>query len=184
MTDLARHVQSLECFARRLGVRLERSTLPSRVHGRTLPDHITLALQLSIEEELAALIHELAHWLVHRPRRGLPPARSAVEATLYEYEAEAVEALVMERLGCADQNRAARDPLARFAEGDPTADLLAVSVRRVRIAATRLSRVLESAELSSESQPAVDLDAAAGEEIVLENEAHRLGDLLGLAQPL
>lgn len=181
MTDLARYVRSLERFAERLGVHVERCALPSRIHGRTRVDHIALAPQLTEEDELAALIHELAHWLVHRPR--LSPVRSAVEVTLYEYEAEAVEALVLGRLGVTDPKCALPVPLGSFEE-DPTAGLLAASVGRVRIAATRLTGVLECSGFDSESQPAVDLDAAAGEEVILENEAHRMGDFFRLAEPL
>ena len=49
----------------------------------------------SPEQELLALVHELAHWLAHRERI----AAFALHA-IFEYEAEAVEALVMARWAC------------------------------------------------------------------------------------
>jgi hypothetical protein len=178
MIDASRHVRSLHSFAEHLAVRVERAPLPACVHGRTRADRITILPSLSAEEELATLIHELAHWLVHRP---LDAPFSQPQTTLYEYEAEAVEALVLGRLGFDDTGRAAADPVARFDE-DPTASLLAASVRRVRLAAERLCGVLALGAL--EAQAAVDLEAAAREEIVLENEAHRMRDFVGAAQPL
>ena len=77
-------------------------------------DVIVLRLDLDPEQELLTLVHELTHWLAHRDL-------SAHHACIFEYEAEAVEAMVMERLGL---------PLARGG-CSPTDDLLSASVRRV-----------------------------------------------------
>ena len=54
---------------------------------------ITLRAGLTPEQELPILVHELAHWLAHRD------ARPGAHCTVFEYEADAVEALVMARLG-------------------------------------------------------------------------------------
>lgn len=115
-------------------MRLERALLPECVHGRTCRDRITLSAALPPEQELATLIHELAHWLVHRP------GGSSHECTLFEYEAEAVEALVLRRIGVSPRARAP-DPLHMFLE-NPTDGLLAASVNRARAASERISEAL------------------------------------------
>lgn len=188
VTDLSRHIRSLRRYAERSGAQLECKPLPTCVHGRTCRDRITLSAHLAPEQELAALVHELAHWLVHRPDT---PSH---ECTLYEYEAEAVETLVLERLGAPTRARAC-DPLEFYHE-QPTDGLLAVSVTRVRFASSRLLEEIERdasetreagetvREGALEPQPAVNLEAATREEIVLKNEAHGVSDFLGFTQPL
>ena len=71
-----------------------RANLPACVHGRIFRDQITHARWTAEPRtvELLTLVHELAHWLAHRD------AHRAIDCTLFEYEAEAVEALVMARL--------------------------------------------------------------------------------------
>ena len=87
------HIRSLEGYVERSGARLVRTSLPEWVHGRVCCDLITLRTGLSPEQELLTLVHELVHWLAHRD------ACPGLYCTVFEYEAEAVEALVMRRLG-------------------------------------------------------------------------------------
>jgi len=155
LTAILDHIRSLELYAERNGARLVRT-------GQ------------SPEQELLTLVHELPHWLVH------PDARSYLLCTLFEYEAEAVEALVMVRLGLS----AGFDPRDRN-EDSPTDGLLSASVTRVVRASRGICAALNLNERpASEPQAAVDLEATAGEKIILEDEAHRMSDFLGLAQAL
>src|ERR1700687_1386247 len=85
--------RSLEGYVERSGARLVRTSLPEWVHGRVCSDLITLRAGLRPEQELLTLVHELVHWLAHRD------ACPGLSCTVFEYEAEAVEALVMTRLG-------------------------------------------------------------------------------------
>src|ERR1700678_1023123 len=98
MSAILHHIQSLESYAARSGARLIRGDLPESVDGRIGDGLITLSARLSPEQELLALVHELTHWLAHRSESGCEHA-AAPSRTVYEYEAEAVEALVMARLG-------------------------------------------------------------------------------------
>src|ERR1035438_10456016 len=93
MTSIPNYIHALEAYIRRSGARLSRAALPECMHGRVYRNLITLRTGLSPKQELVALVHELAHWLAHRD------ARCRMDCTLFEYEAEAVEALVMARLG-------------------------------------------------------------------------------------
>lgn len=128
------HIRSLESLLERSGVRLVRSRLPPAVLGRTSRDQITLREDLSPEQQLLTLVHELAHWLAHR--EPLPDAHA--QSTVFEYEAEAVEALVMARLGLPRSDGTAPGP----DPGSPTDDLLPVSVRRVIWASGRICHAL------------------------------------------
>jgi len=128
------YICSLESLLERSGARLVRTSLPPSVHGRTSSDQITLRDDLSPEQQFATLVHELAHWLAHREQA--PDAHA--QCTVFEYEAEAVEALVMARLGLSIQ-----DAAAPGAVGDsPTDDLLPLSVRRVVWASGRICHAL------------------------------------------
>lgn len=176
MTSIPNCIQILEAFIERSGAHLLRANLPPCVHGRICRDQITLRPDLSPEQELLALVHELAHWLAHRD------GRRAIDCTLFEYEAEAVEALVMARLGL---------PHSRVECGAayhvlPTDNLLSASVARVTAAGARICAALGlPAQLpGSEAQAAIDLDAAAGKEIVFEYEQYGMGDFLGLPEAL
>jgi hypothetical protein len=176
MTSIPNCIQVLEAFIERSGAHVLRANLPACVHGRIYRDQITLRLDLSPEQELVTLVHELAHWLAHRDAHG------AIDCTLFEYEAEAVEALVMARLGL---------PHSRVACGAaypviPTDNLLSVSVARATAASARICAALGLPAQSpgSEAQAAIDLDAAAGKEIVFENEQYGMGDFLGLPEAL
>jgi|APFre7841882630_1041343.scaffolds.fasta_scaffold04447_3 hypothetical protein len=174
LTAILDHIRSLELYAERNGARLVRTTLPECVAGRVFRNLILVRTGQSPEQELLTLVHELTHWLVHRD------ARSYLLCTLFEYEAEAVEALVMARLGLS----AGFDPRDRN-EDSPTDGLLSASVTRVVRASRGICAALNLNERpASEPQAAVDLEATAGEKIILEDEAHRMSDFLGLAQAL
>jgi len=121
----------LESYVERSGARLVRTTLPEAVHGRVSSDLITLRAGLDPEQELLTLVHELAHWLAHR---GMNPT---APSTIFEYEAEAVEALVMSQLGLACP---VHDP--NLGNDCPTDGLLFASVARVRWASGRICRAL------------------------------------------
>ena len=131
MATIIDHIRSLESYVERNGARLVRSTLPESVHGRLFSDLIMLRADLDPEQELLTLVHELTHWLTHRDPCLQQPC------TVFEYEAEAVEALVMARLGL-------QSPSDQInAEGnDPTDDLLSASVRRVVWASGRICDAL------------------------------------------
>jgi hypothetical protein len=131
MSATHRHIQSLERYATQSGARLIRGDLPETVHGQVAEGLITLSARLSPEQELIALVHELTHWLAHRSGCDQAPSR-----TVFEYEAEAVEALVMNRLGLT--------PAAGLPVGDgaPTDDLLSSSVSRVVMTSRTICRAL------------------------------------------
>lgn len=122
-----RHIRSLEAYLSRCGARLVRATLPESVQGRMGQGQITVRTGLDSEQELLTLVHEIAHWLAHR---NAVPHTHCAACTIYEYEAEAVEALVMSRLG-----------LSR-AKQDPTDNLLSASVARVTFASNRICQAL------------------------------------------
>jgi hypothetical protein len=132
VTSIQNYVRSLEGYVERSGARLVRTALPDWVHGRACRDFITLRAGLSPELELPTLVHEIAHWLVHGD------ARPGLYCTVYEYEAEAVESLVMARLGLPLPGLDATD----FASGEPTDGLLSASVARVNWASSRIYRAL------------------------------------------
>jgi hypothetical protein len=156
-------IQALEAYMERSGVRVLRSALPDRVHGRLSNDHIMVHSGLNPREELAALVHEMAHWLVHQN------ARPGVDCTLFEYEAEAVEALVLGQLGLGGNFNI------------PTDNLLSASVARVQRAQTRICDALSEA---SEAQAPIEFQTTAREEIVFEYEQYGMGDFLGLPEAL
>ena len=131
MATILDHIRSLEFYVERSGARLVRSPLPESVHGRVFSDLIMLRADLDPEQELLTLVHELTHWLTHRDPCLQHPC------TVFEYEAEAVETLVMARLGLPS-------PSDRIdAEGDdPTDGLLSASVKRVVWASSRICDAL------------------------------------------
>jgi hypothetical protein len=176
MTAILNHIRSLEVYVERSGARLARAVLPECVHGRVFCDLITLRAGLSPEQELLTLVHELAHWLAHRD------ARPYLHCTLFEYEAEAVEALVMAHLGLPSPGL---DP-ADLGQDSPTDGLLSASIARVIWASSRICGALglEAERLASEPQASVHIEAAAGKEIVLEDKHHGMSDFFGLPQTL
>jgi hypothetical protein len=176
LTSILEHIRSLELYAARGGARLVREVLPDWVCGRVSQDLITLHAGLSPEQELLTLVHELTHWLAHRDRG------AGLQCTLYEYEAEAVEAIVMGRLGLKYPRIDAQD----LHLDSPTDGLLAASVKRVLWASGRISDALglEAQRLSSEAQAPIHLEASAGEEIILEYKQHGMSDFVGPSQAL
>jgi hypothetical protein len=156
LAAIADHIRSLEIYAERGGARLVRESLPDGVGGRVSSDRIVLRAGLTPEQELLTLVHELTHWLAHRD------AHPGFECTLFEYEAEAVEALVMTRLGL-PRPRLGADPAgldaADLYSASPTDGLVSASVRRVVWASGRICAALglDAERLRSEPQAAVDL---------------------------
>lgn len=135
MSAILQHIQSLESYAKRSGATLVRGALPEPLHGSLSRNHITLRFDLSPEQHLLALVHELTHWLAHRNEGARAPL---AYCTIYEYEAEAVEALVMARLGLDVPERTP----SPFDEGQPTDGLLTSSVNRVIAATQRICQAL------------------------------------------
>ena len=155
MIAILDHIQALEAYLERAGARVVRTSLPECVHGRVFCDVISLRVGLRPEQELPALVHEVTHWLAHRH------ARPGPHCTLFEYEAEAVETLVMRRLGL---QPAEYDPFGA-GQDSPTDGRLPAAVRRVLWASSRICGAL-----GLESQAPVHFEAAAGKEVVFENE--------------
>lgn len=121
MKAILEHIRSLESYVERSGVRVVRTCLPESVLGRAFRGFIALRADLDPELQLSTLVHELAHWLAHRD------AQDCAQRTIFEYEAEAVEALVMSRLGLPQPALASTGPL----DDEPTDGLLRASVTRV-----------------------------------------------------
>jgi hypothetical protein len=176
VTAILNYIRSLEAYVERSGARLVRTALPECVCGQLRGDVITLRLGLSPEQQLLTLVHELVHWLAHRD------ARPGLHCTWFEYEAQAVEALVMTRLGL---------PLPAFDTTDlgqesPTDGLLSDSVARVKWVSRRICGVLglEAEPLGSEPQAPVHIEAAAGEEIVLKDKQYGVSDFVRFPQTL
>jgi len=130
VTAILDHIRLLEGYVERSGARLVRATLPEQVQGRVGRGLITLRTGLSPEQELLTLVHELVHWLAHRD------ARPDLDRTIVEYEAEAVEALVMTRLGMPCPGLGLTD------FDGPTDGLLSASVTRVNWASSRICSAL------------------------------------------
>jgi hypothetical protein len=121
-------IDALEDFSARRGVSVFRAALSPWVVGRMNENQIVLRHGLSQEQQLLTLIHELTHFLVHRPDAQL-------NRTVCEYEAEAVEKLVAGQLGLKEAGTA-------IDLHTVTDDLLACSVTRVRwVAQTLLTAV-------------------------------------------
>jgi hypothetical protein len=131
MATILDHIRSLESYVARSGAHLVRSPLPESVHGRVFCEFIMLRADLNPEQELLTLVHELTHWLTHRDLCLQHPC------AVFEYEAEAVEAMVMARLGLQSSSNQVD------AEGaSPTDDLLSASVKRVVWASSRICDAL------------------------------------------
>ena len=113
----------------RLDATLVRTPLPDWVHGRTYLHFIAIGADLAPQQELLALVHELAHWLAHQRRE-----RHRLDSTIFEYEAEAVETLVMARLGLPHPGTLENN----FGDDHPTDNLLAASVTRVQWASDQI----------------------------------------------
>jgi hypothetical protein len=135
MTAIQSHIRSLECYVERCGGCVVREQLPDAIHGGLSRNRITLHASLDPQQQLLALVHELTHWLAHRDVAHAPGAY----ATIYEYEAEAVESLVMNRLGLP----CPADDVLAAGWYCPTDGLLTSSVTRVLSTAGRICQALE-----------------------------------------
>lgn len=111
-------IDALEEFSARHGVAVFRTPLSPWVVGRMDENQIVLRRGLSQEQQLLTLVHELTHFLAHRPEAPL-------NRTVCEYEAEAVEKLVAGQLGLKVAG-------TEIDLSTVTDDLLACSVARVR----------------------------------------------------
>lgn len=127
---LQHFINRLEEFSALHGVSVFRTHLSPWVVGRMDEKQVVLRAGLSKEQQLLTLVHELTHFLAHRPEEQL-------NRTVCEYEAEAVERLVAGQLGLKDLG-------AAIDLNTVTDDLLACSVTRVRwVARTLLTAVQE-----------------------------------------
>jgi hypothetical protein len=125
---LQNFIDALEAFSAQRGIAVFRTPLSPWVLGRVDEHQIVLRSGLSKKEQLLTLVHELTHFLAHRPDAQL-------NRTVCEYEAEAVEKLFASQLGLKELGTAI-DPAT------VTDDLMACSVTRVRwVARTLLAAV-------------------------------------------
>ena len=139
-------IDRLEEFSTLQGVAVFRRPLSAWVVGRVEENQIVLRRGLSKEQQLLTLIHELTHFLAHRPGEQL-------DRTVCEYEAEAVEKLVAGELGL--KNIGTAIDLTTV-----TDDLLACSVVRVRwVARTLLTALQDARPLAArlEAQAAIQI---------------------------
>jgi hypothetical protein len=153
---LQQFIDRLEEFCALQGVSVFRTPLRPWVVGRMDENQIVLRSGLSKEQQLLTLIHELTHYLAHRPEEHL-------DRTVCEYEAEAVEKLVAGQLGLKTKGTAIDLTTV-------TDDLLACSVARVRWVARLLLAAAQDVNPSHSAKPrahlAVDrLQAQAAVEI-------------------
>ena len=83
VTAILNHIRSLEAYVERSGARLVRTALPECVCGQLRGDVITLRLDLSPEQHLLTLVHELVHLLQpHHP----PAFWARVERAMPDFE--------------------------------------------------------------------------------------------------
>ena len=174
--DVQAVIRRLEQFAGGRGAPVVRDSLIAGVLGRVEERRIILRRGLSLKQQLSTLVHELTHLIIHCNAQ--PP----INRTVCEYEAEAVERWVCDALHSIT-------PVADLNAATLTDDLLASSVVRVRWAAHLIlsiarGGVLAAAPDSLQPQPAVQIDATAGEEIVFNDELHGVRDFIRLAEPL
>ena len=176
MQPLQLYIERLESLARRCGITVLRHSLEAGVLGRIEERRIVLRARLTPAQELLTLVHELSHLLLHRDVS--PP----LDRTICEYEAEAVERWVgtVLRIEPYDDNL---EVLETVTDG-----LLACSVKRVRCASLLLLEIARGMPAFQnrrlQTQSAVQVDTAAGEEVILNNELRGVRDFIRLTQPL
>ena len=175
--ELHAYLQRLERFAARCGVPVVRNSLVAGVLGQIEERRIVLRAGLSLEQQLLTLVHELTHRIAHCN------SSAPVNRTVCEYEAEAVERWVGSALKMGPPADHALD------EASLLEDLLACSVRRVRWASHVILNVAtdNASGLTLEclqAQAAVEIDALAREEVVLNDELHGVRDFIRLTQAL
>jgi uracil phosphoribosyltransferase len=164
------YIRRLERFAESCGVPVVRNSLVAGVLGQIEERRIVLRAGLTLEQQLLTLVHELTHLIIHCN------ASPRINRTVCEYEAEAVERWVGAVLGAGPAGADGLDATTM------TEDLLACSVVRVRWASeVILKAARDGASQCLQSQPAVEIDAAACEEIVFNDELHGLRNLVRLA---
>ena len=182
--ELHNYIQRLEQFAERCGVPVVRNSRLAGVLGQIEDRRIVLRAGLTLEQQLLTLVHELTHLIVHC--NALP----RVNRTVCEYEAEAVEKWVGAAL---KGGPSAGEDL----DAAVTEDLLACSVIRVRWASHVILKVAQESNVAHvtkdsafgltsflQPQAAVELDAAAREEFILNDELHGVSNFIRLPQPL
>ena len=157
MPPLQGFIDRLEEFSALQGVSVFRTRLSPWVVGRMDKSQIVLRHGLSKEQQLLTLVHELTHFLAHRPEAQL-------NRTVCEYEAEAVEKLVAGALGLKSLGKA-------IDLGEVTDDLLACSVTRVRWVARTLLTALQDAK---SAPPVAPIAAPIAALIAAPIAAHRL----------
>jgi hypothetical protein len=137
MGDIDQCLNALHRFARRSGASIDYASLPDCIGGCLDHNRIVLRVGLAPEQELLTLVHELTHVMAH-----VAAVRASTHRTVCEYEAEAVERLIAERLGfgAAEFESFTGEPFP-FPDG-----LLADSVTRVCAVASTLLAVLAARE--------------------------------------
>jgi hypothetical protein len=137
MCDIDQSLDALHRFAWRNGASVRYASLPACISGCLDRDRIMLRVGLAPEQELLTLVHELTHVMAH-----VASVRANTHRTVCEYEADAVERLIAQRLGFGAAGfESFTDELASFTDG-----LLADSVTRVRSVASTLLAVLGARE--------------------------------------
>jgi hypothetical protein len=122
LPGIDRSLLALHHFARRRGAAVRYASLPHGIGGCVDGGRIVLRADLSPQQELLTLAHELTHVLAH-----VASVRARTPRAICEYEAEAVERLIAQRLGFA-----AAEFEYCMSESPPFPDgLLADSVTRV-----------------------------------------------------
>jgi hypothetical protein len=138
-------LRALRHFARRSGTVVRYAGLPDGVGGCVDGGWIVLRADLSPQQELLTLVHELTHVMAH-----VASVRARTPRTICEYEAEAVERLIAERLGfAAAEFEPCMNESPPFPEG-----LLADSVARVWGVARTLIAVLSARQSPARFTPA------------------------------
>jgi hypothetical protein len=137
MCDIDQSLHALHSFARRNGASVRYAPLPDCIGGCLDRDQIVLRVGLAPEQELLTLAHELTHVIAH-----VASVRASTHRTICEYEAEAVERLIAQRLGFgAPEFESFTGELPPFTDG-----LLAASITRVCSVASTLLAVLAARE--------------------------------------
>jgi len=134
--------EQLAQFIAEQGIVLEYSQEIAPARGRSSGRKITLLPGLSVSEDFATLVHELAHELLHRDQR-----RSQTTKRVRETEAEAVAFVVSSGIGL-DTGTAAQDYIQLY-EGD--ADLLRESLEHIQQTAARILSAIGTENISAPS---------------------------------
>jgi hypothetical protein len=94
MCNIDQSLNALRRFARRSGASVGYANLPDCIGGCLDRDQIVLRVGRAPEQELLTRVHELIHVIAH-----VASVRASTHRTICEYEAEAVEQLIAQRLG-------------------------------------------------------------------------------------